>query len=173
MADSFEVRGADDFLRLSKALKAAGETEMRKALHKGLKDAAKPMVTVAKEAAGEAFPHSGKLSKVEAKRPFRVQVKTGRDPGVSINARGRYVNLKLLNKYGFIRHPVFADARRKGDERPKEGDRRKWTWKDQKIPAGLGWFDKAIHDNAYLVLPKLERAIADMAERIAKEVKRG
>jgi hypothetical protein len=163
--DDFSIEGADQFLALSKALKAAGQTELRKALHKGLKDGAAPLKQVAKDAAGESFPKGGGLADLEAKRVFRVQVKTGRHPGVTLSAAGKYVNLKLLNNYGRIRHPVYADKKNK--------TRREWRWVNQDIPGGLGWFDRAIKENVKDVLPALERAIGDMAERIVREVRRG
>lgn len=159
------MRGADDFLKLSRALKNAGHADLRKELHKGLREGAKPLVRVARQGAAEAFPKGGGLAAVEAKRPFRVQVLTGRDAGVQINARGKYVNLKLLNEHGYIRHPVFADAKTK--------TRRQWRWVSQNIPSGLGWFDKKIRANAYRVMPDLERVVEDMAERIVRQAKGG
>jgi hypothetical protein len=153
------LSGSSDFLRLSKALKNAGRTELRKELHKGLKDGAKPLLKVAREAARESFPEREGLAAREAKTRFRVQVRTGTQAGVQVVADGRYVNVKLLNNRGIIRHPVFAD--------PKK-TRREWTWVDQPDP-NRGWFDKAMQDHVDQVKPELEQAIQRVVDKIARE----
>lgn len=160
MSEDFEIRGADEFYKLSKALKAAGRTAMRNELNKSLKRAAKPLVKVAKKAAGEAFPKTGGMAKREARIPFRAVTRTGRDNhGVQIVAPGRFVDAKTTNRSGTFRHPVFADGTK---------TRKEWTWVDQEVPDSTGWFDKAMQGSAPLVRPELEKAISNVIAEIVK-----
>ena len=163
-AGGFEVRGAEDFLALSKALKAAGRTELRKKLHKGLRTGAKPLLPKARQAAKDTFPTENKLNAREAKTRFRIQVRTGKEPGVRVVADGRYVNVKLSNERGFIRHPVFADPSK---------TRKDWAWVNQKLPDSEHWYDRAMVDNVHEVLPALERVIQQVVNEITREARRG
>lgn len=154
----FEFRGADEFGRLSKALKQAGATDLRKELHGAMKRAGTPLVKVAKDASADAFPKRGGLSRRERKIPFRAQVRTGRNPGLRIVAPGKYVVGKTTNATGRFRHPVFADNSK---------TRRDWTWHDQNL-GNQGWFDHAMEGSAPTVLPELEQAINDTVEKIVR-----
>jgi len=99
-------RGARDFLAVSKALKAAGEGELRKAFHKTVRDAAKPLPKKVKDSARERGPKKGELNEALAKKPIRVQTRTGvKTAGV------RIVGTKVdprINNLGRIQHPVFG-----------------------------------------------------------------
>lgn len=161
MPSDFQVSGTRDFVKLSKALKAAGRTEMRKGLNKGLRSAAKPMIPVLKQAAAEAFPKRGGLAAREAKTRFRIQVRTGSEPGVRVVADGRYVNIKLSNTRGVIRHPVFADPAK---------TRREWKWVNQSV-GQVGWADRAVGLRAHEVVPALEKVMQDVVEQIARGVR--
>lgn len=156
----FEVRGAEDFLRLSKALKAAGRVELRKELHRGMREAAKPLVGEAKKAARETFPKRGRLADREARIQFRAQVRTGRDPGVRVVAPGRFLAGKAVNATGRFRHPVFA---------AKGATRKQWRWVNQRVPGGQGWFDRRMQQQAPAVRTRLEAAM----ERVVDDVVRG
>ena len=151
MADDFEVRGADQFLKLSKALKHAGRTELRKELHKGLRDGAKPLIPKARAEALRRLPSSGGLAKQIAKEPMRVQVRTGRTPGVRIVVGRKRGGARQANR-GVIRHPVFGNRD---------------VWVDQKVPPG--WFDDPLRKGAPGVRPELEKAIDRIADRIVRE----
>lgn len=163
MAD-IEVRGAEQFLRLSKALKAAGETEMRKQLHKTMRDTAKPLVKEARQAATESgIPKSGGLAARIAKTAFRPQVRTGATTaGVRITAPGKAVAARTLNDSGIVRHPVYAQ----GDK-----TRREWTWRTQSVPAAQGWFDRAMKRNAGPVRLKLLAALDQVRREILRSTR--
>lgn len=153
MADDFRVTGADDFLKLSKALKEAGRAGMRKDLHKGLRDAAKPLIAKTRAAARSGrLPDRGGLSAIVAKEPQRVQVSTGRDPGVRIVVGRKGGGARAANK-GTVRHPVFGN---------------KNAYVTQEIE-GAGWFDDTLEGAASDVLPDLERAVQDVTDRIERE----
>lgn len=159
----FEVKGADQFLRLSKALKAAGDTETRKALHKGLRDAVNDVKPKAAEALAEALPRALAARGKAVKQA--VQVKTGNDPGVSVVVRyGKAgsglgaVNAQLVNRQGKFRHPVFPDP-----EKTRSG----WHWVDQTVD-GVGWFDKTYENAA----PEIRRALEQVLENVVDDIVR-
>ena len=99
------VQGAEDFLRLSRALKAAGQTELRKQLNKTMRDAAKPLLPKVKAAAEANLPKKGGLNTRIAKKPFRVQTRTG-----ASTAGVRIVGTKVDPRIdqGRVYHPVFG-----------------------------------------------------------------
>lgn len=101
-----QLNGADEFLRVSKALKAAGDTDLRKELHKAVQLAAKPLIPKVREAARSNLPRKGKLNERIAKKPYRSQTRTG------VNTAGvRIVGTKVdprINAQGRIAHPVFG-----------------------------------------------------------------
>lgn len=155
----FEVRGAEQFLRLSKALKEAGETDLRKALHKGLRDAVNDVKPKAADALSAALPSglSGKGKRVKQ----AVQVKTGSDPGVSVVVRyGKAggglgaVNAKLVNQSGTIRHPVYKTGK----------------WVAQKV-GGQGWFDKTYTNAAPAMRDSLEQVLEHVADDIVRKAR--
>lgn len=157
MAD-FAITGADDFLRLSKALKAAGATEMRKALHKSLRDAAKPLTKETQQALADAVPP--RLKSRAAKTAQTVQVSTGRDPGVRIlkrfGKRGSGLsasNARLLNQGKGVRHPVFDNRE---------------VWATTPVPAAAGWFDDTLEAGAPKVRRELEAAMEDVARQVLR-----
>lgn len=160
---SFEVSGADDFLRLSKALKAAGRTHLRNDLNKAMRAAAKPLTAKTAAALDEALP-SG-LRGRGGRTKQTVQTRTGADPGVRVVVQygkpaGRGFgasNARLLNRTGRVRHPVFGNRER---------------WVETEIPGAQGWFDETLRREARTVRPMLEQALQDMAERVVREVSR-
>lgn len=159
----FEVTGADQFLRLSKALKEAGRTELRKDLHKALKNATKPLLPRATAKLAAALP--ARLAARGVKTKQAVQVRTGSNPGVRITvrygSRGRGLgasNARLLNRQGVVRHPVFGDRE---------------TWRNTRAPSAKGWFDDTYSESAPTVRPLLEQALEDIADRVVKEAGQG
>lgn len=168
MSSDFEVKGADQFLRFSKALKQGGETEARKALHKGLRDVANRVKPNVAKALADALP--SRLASKGAKVRQAVQVKTGADPGVSVvvpygrtgSGKGTTsglgaVNAQMINRSGKFRHPVY---RMTGA-----------AWVDQKVPAGLGWFDKGWTNKAPLIRAELALVLEQVADDIAKKAR--
>jgi len=103
---SVSARGARDFLTVSKYLKAAGEGGLRKEFHKTVRDAAKPLLPKVREAARQKGPKHGGLNEALAKKPLRVQARTG-----AKTAGVRIVGTKVdprINNLGRIQHPVFG-----------------------------------------------------------------
>lgn len=153
MADDFEVRGADQFFELSKALKHAGRTELRKELNKAMRVGAKPLIPKARAEAMARLPQRGGLAKQVAKEPARVQTRTGRDSGVRIVVGKKRGGARQANR-GVIRHPVF-------------GNREKWV--DQKVRPG--WFDDPMRASAPEIRQALEQGIEDVAAKVVREAR--
>lgn len=148
--DDFAIQGADQFLRLSKALKAAGQTEVRKELNKALRDATKPLIVETRAAAGQRLPQRGGLARRMSKAPQRVKVSTGRDPGVSI-----VLKAQPGIKNGTIRHPVFGGP----------------AFVTQRVDGT--WWDDTLEAGAPRVLPEIEKALAAVARQVLNQTKPG
>lgn len=159
MAEDFEVRGADEFLRLSKALKEAGRADLRKGLHKAMRDEAKPLVADAKEAALTDLPQSGGLAEHVARiAGFRAQVRTGDSTaGVRITAGKKGYSPRSLNNEGTVRHPVYGNTS---------------NWVEQPVSSAQGWFERAMQKRAPVVAERLEQVIEDTAQEIVREAQR-
>jgi len=145
-----EIRGVEDMLRLSKALKNAGRLDTRRELHKGIQKAARPLIPAARAAALTTLPQRGGLAGKVARAPMRVQVRTGRDPGVRIVVGKDRSGARAAN-HGLIRHPVFGHRDR---------------WVDQRVPAD--WFDGAMRRNAPAVRPEIARAMDRVVDKIVR-----
>lgn len=155
MADDFEIRGAEDFYALSKALKAAGRLELRRELNAEMRKAAKPLIAKTRAAALEKLPHRGGLAAQVAKEPQRVQVRTGQaTAGVRIVVGRKKGGAQSANK-GVIRHPVFA---RGGKEK---------VWVNQTVPSG--WFDDTLQHWAPIIArPAVEAAMSNIVEKVVR-----
>lgn len=145
MADEVSTRGAEDFLALSKRLKAAGQTELRKELNKGLRDAAKPLIGKTRQAFAGGLPRRGGLAQVISRRPMRVKVATGTNPGVSIVA----AKTDRRIDEGVISHPVFG-------RRPNV---------TQRVTSGL--FSETLQQEAPAIRVELVAAVDRMTDRVA------
>lgn len=139
---------------MSKALKRAGQTELRKELNKGLRNAAKPLLRVAKDAARTNLPQRGGAAAFIAGKKSRVTVKTGANPGVSVAILKQDPR---LDSQGRLAHPVFNRRRADG----------KRVYAVQKIRPGI--FSRALEFSAPDVRNELVDVIDDMAKRIARE----
>lgn len=154
MVADFSVSNTNDFLRVSKALKAAGRTEMRKELNKRIKAAAKPLIPKARAEARRTLPQSGGLADQVASAPMRVQVRTGaQTAGVRVVV-GNRKGARAANR-GVVRHPVF-------------GNREHWV--DQKVPSD--WFDGPMRDGTPEIREAVQKAVQSVLEEIVREARR-
>ena len=144
------TRGARDFLAVSKYLKTAGETGLRKQFHKTVRDAAKPLIPLVRQSARNAGPKKGGLNERLAKKPYRAQTRTG------VNTAGvRIVGTKVdprINDLGRIAHPVFG-------RKPSVV---------QYDPALKGYFDKPLQAAAPLVQKDVTAAMQDWTSRLLR-----
>lgn len=150
----FEVTGTEDFLRLSRGLKAAGRTDLRKELHKGLQEAAKHLIPFTRAEARAILPKRGGLNERIARAPQRVRIKTGSNPGVSLVA-GRAGSGARGAQFGEVAHPVFNTGK----------------WGRTKVPKF--WLTTPIREHQTDTVNRLEDALERVARKVAEEVNRG
>jgi len=104
--------GAEQFAALSRQLKDAGETGLRRNLYKALREAAKPITQQVADPAHlrRYFPARYADTVAADLKVTTVQSGSIRTPGVRIAAKGRVKKRKVadLNE-GFLHHPVFGD----------------------------------------------------------------
>lgn len=147
-----QIRGTDQLVDLSRALKAAGDTGLRKELLKGIRDAAKPLVRDVKESARTTLPRAGGLNETVAKSSIGARTRTsGRSPGVRIVGKGRggLDDIRATDR-GVLRHPVFGSD----------------TWVTQTITSG--WWSTPLENAAPVVRRELIKAMEDVARKIAR-----
>lgn len=152
MADNLSVRGAEDFLALSRALKRAGETQFRKELSKAVQDAAKPLIPLVRAAAEANLPKHGGLNRRIARKSYRAQARTG-----AKTAGVRIVGSKVdprINSEGRVAHPVFG---------------RPGSTVVQNVPTAKGYFDETLSNSADSTREAVTQALSDFADRIIRE----
>lgn len=146
---------ADDFFKASKALKKAGEKELRKELNKSLRTAVKPLIPRTRVAALRTLPSRGGLAKAVSRAPQRVQVRTGQETaGVRVVVGKRRGSAARDANDGTIRHPVFGNTE---------------VYVEQQVTPG--WFDDTMKREAPSVKPAVEDAVLAMIDRIVREVR--
>jgi hypothetical protein len=142
--------GANDFLALSKRLKAAGEKELRNELNKVMRSAAKPLIPKVREAARASLPKHGGLNERIAKKPFRAQTRTG-----AATAGVRIVGTKVdprINDEGRVFHPVFGH---------KPGV-------VQNVPDAKGYFDETLSKEGPGITRDVVSALNDFRNSITR-----
>jgi len=136
------ITGADELYRVSKALKAAGQGDLRKQFHKDMREAAKPVLPAVRRSAAARFPTRGGLSRHMSRGArYRAVVKTGAaTAGVSIRANRTDPR---ADTQGRIAHPV---PQRDGEVVRDEDGRR--VMAVQFVPEAVGFFRDPIEASA-------------------------
>lgn len=160
MASLITVTGADGLARLGRALKQAGNNDLRKELLRGVRKASKPMIPAARTAAAEALPHRGGLAADVAGAKWVVRTRLqGQGAGVRITgawtSEGKQHDLAKMDS-GLLRHPVWGH---------KELGRK---WAAQAIKAG--WFTNAMNGLAPEIRDQLEQVIDDISKKLEASV---
>lgn len=145
-----EVRGAEQFQVLAKALRQVGDKELRRELYAGINRATKPLRGRIKESAAEKLPHRGGLAKIIAGSKFSTRSSSGRNPGIRIMGRSKH-NVGQMDR-GRVRHPVF-------------GNKQKWVL--QSVPEG--WFTEPIKQAAPQIRDELAQSMQDVAEKLLEK----
>lgn len=141
------VVGAEDLAAVAKALRQAGDKDLRKELYRGLRRAAKPLIADTREHALQLLPKSGGLNRKVAHSKFKVSIRGGgRNPGIRITATGLD---RRIDTEGRLRHPVYGN---------------RTTWVLQQVPKG--WFTAPMEAGA----PAVRQELVAVIERIAKQV---
>jgi hypothetical protein len=153
-SDDYVVDGGD-FLKLSKALKAAGRTKMRNGLNKGMRNAAKPLIPVARAAFRAQLPHKGGAGEFIAGKTMRAKTYTGKNPGVSILVIKQDPR---LDSQGRLAHPVF--------NKKQKANPNKRAYVVQQVKPGI--FSDALQAKAPAIRKDIEKAISDVLDDIVK-----
>lgn len=149
MVVDVSVTGADDFLALSRRMKEAGESGLRKELHKAMTAAAKPLIPKVRAAAAANLPQRGGLARSVSRKPVRAQTRTGNQTaGVRIVAAK--VDPRLDE--GRLAHPVFG--------RPN-------STVVQQVPGAVGYFSKTLENEGPQVRDTLIEVLEDFTNRLA------
>jgi hypothetical protein len=144
------VEGADAFLALSRRLKEV-DKDLRKSLHKRLRESAKTLTPKTRQAARSQLPSRGGFAALVARTPQRVQVRTGaKTAGVRIVIGKKGSGARAADS-GTIRHPVFGDRSR---------------FVSQQVEPG--WFSQTAQDNAPEVREDVVKVLRDVAEELAR-----
>lgn len=154
MADDVELRGLDDLVRATKALKAAGEEGkgLRRELYRDLNRATKSVRQQMKEAVGDALPSGGGLAAdVQKNTRFSTVTSTSsRNLGVRIRARSKR-SIRRMNNTGTLRHPVFGN---------------RGVWVTQTVPKGF------LDDPFEKAKPQLKRAVMQSIASVSSQIDR-
>ncbi len=121
------MAGAEEFLRLSRDLKAAAPG-LRRELHTQMRRAARPLIAQTRAAALVQLPNRGGLNRRYARNRQTVQVRTG-----ALTAGVRIVMPKADSRsieQGRIRHPTFGHRDRFVQQQVSG------TWWDETLEAG-------------------------------------
>jgi hypothetical protein len=159
------VSDAEDFSRLARRLKDAGETGLRRELRNAINDAVSPFADAINglEYLKPYMPdrYAGVLAGDLA--AVTRQQASPRAYGVKVTVRGRRKarQVQTLNR-GFLRHPVFPRNDMPRDE---------WTWRTQggpAKPAGMrpGFFTNAVE----AAKPEIRRQVTSAMQAVAKKV---
>ena len=144
------TKGAEDLLAVSKRLKEAGQTGVRKELNRGLQQAAKPLIPKVR-AAAEKLPSRGGMNTHYARKRYRAQVRTGqRTAGVRIVAPKTDPR---VDGEGRVAHPVFG--------RPQ-------STVVQQVPEAKGFFSETLAGEGQAIQADLRAVLNDFTTRIAK-----
>ena len=152
------VTGTADFADLSRRLKEAGETGLRRELYKAIDRSARDL-------AGEIgsvqhlYPYlpNPYARVLAADLKVRVYKRSGRDPHLTIRAEGREHKRKLaqLDERGILVHPVFA-----------QGARRGWTWRPQFSHVRPGFFTDPCENAGPQVRDEILGAMRETARKL-------
>ncbi|MGZ4559482.1 MAG: hypothetical protein ACXVGQ_00365 [Mycobacteriaceae bacterium] len=152
-----KVEGTEKFLQAAHALNEAGDKELRKAVYRGFRDAAKPLGERMVRAGAAAMPKRGGLSARVAGSKIGIRnATTGRNPKVEIQLKtAQGYDLKGMDR-GEVRHPVFARAGRK----------RVWARAPQRVPVGS--FTAAFEEGAPGVRERIVRELQSVFDETAR-----
>jgi hypothetical protein len=150
--------GADAFYELSKRLKLAGPG-VRSQFHKGIREAAKPLLPAIRRQAEARFATRGGLNRHMSRGArYRVVAKTGiTTAGVSIRANKTDPR---TDTQGRIAHPVPGP-----DGKPLRRPDGSRIMVVQHFPEAVGYFRETIEQQAPAVRDELEQQLISYAEQ--------
>jgi F0F1-type ATP synthase gamma subunit len=155
---TLELRGANQFAAVAKALKESGDRGLAREFNKALRDSAKPFQEAVAREAEATLPRRGGLNKRVAKLAVPKVRKSNSKRGVGIRlvavGKSGAKSLARMNR-GQVRHPVFANGRKTREE---------WVWVTQSITPGF--WTKAADATQKDVARNMQAALDAVARRI-------
>jgi hypothetical protein len=146
-----EVRGADALVALGKRLKTQGPA-LRRDLTKEIRQVAKPATDAATQALADKAP-GGRLEEVIRRQRSTVRVSTGaKTAGVRVGAGKKGSGMRMLDRRGQVRHPVFGQHGR--------------SWVTQDVPGAKGVWEQQLRARKR----QLERGVVKAMENTARRV---
>lgn len=143
------MTGANELAKVGKALKAAGDGDLRKELLAGIRGEVKKMIPDVQASARSSLPKSGGLADRVASQKWaaRSSLASGK---VSLVGSG----MKALRDIdaGRLRHPVFGNRS---------------TWVQQRVAPGF--FTKPLEDNLPAVRTEIEKVMRGIAARVERQ----
>lgn len=143
-----EAQAPDRLVLVGKILKDLGDKGLQRELYRGLNRASMKLKADAKAEAGRRLPQRGGLAKRVAGAKLSTRRRGGRNPGVSIQAKGM-AQLAGIDA-GQVKHPVF-------------GNRDVWVTQD----ITSGWFSEPMEAGRDEAAAAIGEALDDLAVKIA------
>lgn len=148
MVADLRITGTDDLARVARALKDAGDKDLRRELLRGINRALKPAKQAVKDAARSQLPQRGGLAaEVAASRISSSTRTSGRSPGVRVTGKKSGRDLRSIDR-GRLRHPTFGRA----------------PWVNQAVKPGF--FSETLTEQA----PRVRREVVDVLEDVAQKI---
>ena len=149
-----EITGGEKLAALSRALRAAGETGLKRQLDQDVHKAVAPLPAAIRASALATLPRRGGLAAKVAGSKVTIRRRSGAvNPGIRVSTTHPFRIGKMDR--GAFRHPVFADTSKTRDQ---------WTWVEQKVPPG--WWTTPTDR----VRPQVVRAVEDAIEAVARNI---
>jgi hypothetical protein len=144
--------GSAELLRISRALREAGNGAAMRHVAGAMRDAARPLPLYTARAALEQLPHRGGLARRVADERVSVSVRTGANTaGVSLVMRHHDAAVTDL---GYVRHPTFGHA----------------PWRTESIPRARGWWSDTLAQHSDEITPYIWRAMQQVAAAIQRGI---
>lgn len=151
------VTGQQDLQRVSAALKAAGNGQLRRELLRGIRTTVRPLIPQIEASALATLPRRGGLAQLIADSQFTVRTRLSGTTSVRLTARNPH-EIAAMDR-GRLRHPVFLRAE-------GESPRKRQPWVNQRIPAE--WFSRPTEDSA----PRIRTAVVAVVDETARKIAR-
>ena len=142
-----DIKGGDDFARVAKQLREAGDKGLARELNKAVREAMKPARQEMERSLDHVAHRGGFGPKMRREVKFRI---VKRANGLRLTTSHRY-QLKLIDQ-GKIRHPLFGD---------------RGNWFTTTIAPGV--LSKPFEDNA----DQARQKIIEATDRVAKQIAHG
>lgn len=156
VAEDFQVRGADQFDRVARAMRAAGQGDLLKEMTQALKRAVKPVTPASRARARQILPQRNGLADRIARAPQRTTARAGNtSTTVRVTVAGKKSGAATADA-GTIRHPVFG---------------RPGSFVTQRVRPG--WFTDTVEAEREGMQANVVEVLNDYTQRLARQLDGG